>query len=169
MKIEMFDEYEQRDTLLAARDKYLQQKKQEQAADNKESQVKEPPVKPYEGNLINNYVSSLTGSTSHSNVIALEDYINKRKKTIKENKNSYEILKKIEVEDLPKTDDLQRSHVGDFISVADLNKVYEDDFDAVLGKMNDTSILCFTCVDGSQTWWSPKTKNGEIIGMVRTK
>ena len=108
MKIEMFDEYEQRDTLLATRNKYLQQKKQEQAEDNKESQVKEPPVKPYEGSLINNYVSSLTGSTSHSNVIALEDYINKRK-TIKENKNSYEILKKIEVEDLPKTDDLQRS------------------------------------------------------------
>ena len=164
----MFDEYEQRDNLLATRNKYLQQKKQEQSADNKESQVKEPPVKPYEGNLINNYASSLTGSASHSNVIALDDYITKSK-TIKENKKSYEILKKMPVENLPKTDDLQRSHVGDFISVADLNKVYEDDFDAVLGKMNDSSILCFTCVDGSQTWWFPKTKNGEIIGMVRTK
>ena len=89
MKIEMFDEYEQRDSLLATRNKYLQQKKQEQAEDNKESQVKEPPVKPYEGSLIN----SLTGF-SHSNVIALEDYLNKRK-PIKESKSSYDILKKI--------------------------------------------------------------------------
>ena len=79
MKIEMFDEYERRASLLATRNKYLQQKKQEQAADNKESQVKEPPVKPYEGSLINNYASSLTGFTSHSNGIALEDYLTKRK------------------------------------------------------------------------------------------
>ena len=169
MKIEMFDEYEQRDNLLATRNKYLQQKKQEQSADNKESQVKEPPVKPYEGNLINNYASSLTGSASHSNVIALDDYITKSK-TIKENKKSYEILKKMPVENLPKTEYLDlRSHVGEFISDADLDKVYEDDFSDCLHKMTDTSILCFTCVDGSQTWWSPKTKNGEIIGMVRTK
>ena len=163
MKIATYDDYEQRDSLLFTRDQYLQKKKQEQSAQsNEHNKTKEPPVKPYEGSFINN-------SHPLSTVIALDDFLSNRK-DIKESKNSYEILKKIEAKDLPSCEYLdKRSHVGEFISITELDKIYEDDFDAVLKKMNDTSILCFCGVDGSQTWWSPKEKDGEIIGMVRIK
>lgn len=170
MKIATYDDYEQRDSLLFTRDQYLQKKKQEQSAQsNEHNKTKEPPIKPYGGSLINNYASSLTGSYPLSTVIALDDFLSNRK-DIKESKNSYEILKKIEAKDLPSCEYLdQRSHVGEFISITELNKIYEDDFDAVLKKMNDTSILCFCCVDGAKTWWAPKMDDGKVIGLVRTK
>lgn len=163
-RIVMYDDYEKYQSLLLTRDKFVELNRQEERSNEA------PPIKGYGGNFIDNYASSLTGSASHSNVIALDDYITKSK-TIKENKKSYEILKKMPVENLPKTEYLDlRSHVGEFISDADLDKVYEDDFSDCLHKMNDTSILCFTCVDGAQTWWSPKMDNdGKVIGLVRTK
>jgi hypothetical protein len=159
-RIVMYDDYEKSQSLLVTRDKFVELNRQE------ERSTKAPPIKGYGGNYIDNYASSLTAS--HSNIIALDDFLNR--KNIKESKNSYNILKKMPVEDLPKTEYLDlRSHVGEFISDADLDKVYEDDFSDCLHKMNDTSILCFTCVDGAQTWWAPKMNDGKVIGLVRTK